>query len=600
MPAASFPGVPGLRAPTIFAVIAVALIVFAVGSGSAAASAADPTTSTVLTVSPTSVGPGDTVTSTATVTGIGGNPTGTVSFDSTNGAAGVAPLTAVPGSPTTSQATLATTSFPAGSFLITAQYRSDNTGLYFNSHSAQMPLSVSSTVFHNTTVILTSSPPVIVTGQPAILTAVVSRDDGTLPKPIGEVTFNDNGVLLNTVPLDGNGTASLTVSDFIGGAHSVVALYSGNATDRSSSSAPLTFQLAFPPTAVQTTTTVSAAPNHIVAGQSVVVSAHVIQTGHTTSPPAGESVLFYANGVLLGDAPLDASGNASRTVSGWLTNTYALTASYVGDLNNLPSTSDALPLAVIASAAPLTVTAPSATIAYGGAVPALTPAYAGFIGGDTAASLTTQATCATTATSLSSPGSYPVTCSGASSPLYAITYVNGSITVLAPTTASCTATKRGDHNGDDDDERGHRTSQCESLLANPSPDAKASVRAGQTMTILYSDDTPIGTGALAPTALLSNGQLLRVTVTPTSGQRPNYVNERHGSTSTRYQALLTFSLPATLAAGKYTITVTVHDTDGDTDQWVWAVTVGKQGDDKKNDDDDRGGNDRNKSSHGER
>ena len=78
----------------------------------------------------------------------------------------------------------------------------------------------------------------------------------------------------------------------------------------------------------------------------------------------------------------------------------------------------------------LTVTGPSPTMHYGSPVPALIPAYQGFVNGDTASSLTTPATCTTTATSSSPPASYPVTCSGAVDPDYTITYTAGSVTVL--------------------------------------------------------------------------------------------------------------------------------------------------------------------------
>ena len=78
---------------------------------------------------------------------------------------------------------------------------------------------------------------------------------------------------------------------------------------------------------------------------------------------------------------------------------------------------------------PLTVTAGSAQITYGSAVPAITPSYSGFVNGDTAASLTTPATCTTTATSSSLAGSYPTTCSGAVDGNYRISYVSGTVTV---------------------------------------------------------------------------------------------------------------------------------------------------------------------------
>ena len=53
---------------------------------------------------------------------------------------------------------------------------------------------------------------------------------------------------------------------------------------------------------------------------------------------------------------------------------------------------------VTVSQAPLTVTAASGSVPYGSNPPAVTPIYAGFKGGDTASSLTTQPTCSTTAT----------------------------------------------------------------------------------------------------------------------------------------------------------------------------------------------------------
>jgi hypothetical protein len=101
------------------------------------------------------------------------------------------------------------------------------------------------------------------------------------------------------------------------------------------------------------------------------------------------------------------------------------------------------------------------------------------------------------------------------------------------------------------------------------------VSPGQKLSIVYLDDTPIAGGALAPTALLSTGQLLPVTVTPTSRQKKHYVDDNGGSMSDRYQSLLSFTLPSGLAPGRYSILVTVNDSDGHMDQWIWQIRVGK-------------------------
>ena len=77
--------------------------------------------------------------------------------------------------------------------------------------------------------------------------------------------------------------------------------------------------------------------------------------------------------------------------------------------------------------APLTITASSPSMTYGGTVPAITPSYSGLVNGDTAPA--TAPTCGTTATSGSPAGTYPTSCSGAADPNYSITYVAGTLTV---------------------------------------------------------------------------------------------------------------------------------------------------------------------------
>jgi hypothetical protein len=68
---------------------------------------------------------------------------------------------------------------------------------------------------------------------------------------------------------------------------------------------------------------------------------------------------------------------------------------------------------------------------YGGAVPALTASYSGFVNGDTAAALTRAPICGTTATSASpvvgSP--YATSCAGAADPNYTVSYAVGTLTV---------------------------------------------------------------------------------------------------------------------------------------------------------------------------
>lgn len=79
--------------------------------------------------------------------------------------------------------------------------------------------------------------------------------------------------------------------------------------------------------------------------------------------------------------------------------------------------------------APLTIAANDTNKVYGAVLPLLSATYTGFVNGDSPASLTTPVTLATTATAASPVGGYPITASGATSPNYDITLVNGTLTV---------------------------------------------------------------------------------------------------------------------------------------------------------------------------
>jgi alpha-tubulin suppressor-like RCC1 family protein len=84
------------------------------------------------------------------------------------------------------------------------------------------------------------------------------------------------------------------------------------------------------------------------------------------------------------------------------------------------------------SPAALTITPDNQTKVFGSLNPPLTASYSGFVNGDSAASLTTQPTLATMATTSSPVGSYPITAIGAADSDYTITYGSGILTVTLP------------------------------------------------------------------------------------------------------------------------------------------------------------------------
>jgi adhesin/invasin len=323
------------------------------------------------------------------------------------------------------------------------------------------------------------------------------------------------------------------------------------------------------------------------AGSFIVIAPTTLTyTGDTTATRGGTTTLKgllkdgFTGGVLAGQpitwtlgtgataqtctATTDATGLASCTV----TNTqlpsatpYPVAGSFGGSTYYLQSAATGN---LTVSTSPLTVTADNKSMTQGGTVPPLTYSVTGFVSGDTlgTSDVTGTAVCTTTATSLSAIGVYPITCTVGSfeSTNYTFRFVAGQISVL-PASMGCGTT-------------GH----CESLLADPSPAQGAQVTPGQTMTIAYMDDSPIGDGTKYKKPSVSlNGQLLPLTVTSTSGYPQNYVDTWGGSTSTAYESLLTFQVPAGLANGQYSFLVTIFDGDGDGDQWAWNVGVGMLG-----------------------
>src|SRR5262249_1616706 len=132
------------------------------------------------------------------------------------------------------------------------------------------------------------------------------------------------------------------------------------------------------------------------------------------TPPSVSTTATVASGV----------GTYAITVSGAASSNYTLT--YVNGT-------------LTVTAATLTITANGKSKVYGTGNPALTVSYAGFVNGDTVASLTTPASVSTTATAASGAGTYPITASGAvsSNSNYTISYIAGALTV---TKAALTAT----------------------------------------------------------------------------------------------------------------------------------------------------------------
>jgi gliding motility-associated-like protein len=110
------------------------------------------------------------------------------------------------------------------------------------------------------------------------------------------------------------------------------------------------------------------------------------------------------------------------TVNG-ITLTGTDAGNYVLTTNSLTSTNGVI------TAQPLTITADNKQMIQGTVVPVLTLTYSGFVNGENSSVLTAPASLSTLATNSSVAGNYPITVNGATAANYAITFVNGILTV---------------------------------------------------------------------------------------------------------------------------------------------------------------------------
>ncbi len=262
-----------------------------------------------------------------------------------------------------------------------------------------------------TTTAVTASPAVAPVGQTVSYTARVN--DGSGPAPTGTVTFTEgpatvcaNVALSATAPYKAVCSASYTST----GRESVTATYNGDAATLASSGSAVV-------DVVQGSQTIRfTAPTTFTYGASFSPSA-------TTSSSLAVSFSIDASSTAGSCSLAHTSGLVRFTGTG----TCVVDADQAGTANYLsaPTVSHAITV----TAAPLTVTASSATVRYGAAAPAVTPIYTGFVGGDSASSLTTAPACSSTATRSSPVGTRPTSCSGAVDANYAISYADGSVSI---------------------------------------------------------------------------------------------------------------------------------------------------------------------------
>ncbi|MCC7175782.1 MAG: Ig-like domain repeat protein [Bryobacterales bacterium] len=277
------------------------------------ASAADlPGTETALISSLNPSTYAQSVTFTATVSGAGGTPTGTVQFLDGVTALGTAGLS-------NGIAQLSTTFLAPGSHTITAVYSGD-AGFAGSSSPPLIQVVNPGTKAPTSTSLLSSRNPSN-QGAAVTLTATVFAIEGT---PTGTVTFRDGAATLGVSALT-NRRATFTTSALSPGSHALTAVYNGDGNYEGSFSPVLMQEVtaaAKTPTSVGITSSRNPAPSN----QPVTLTAVVTGAGGT---PTG-TVRFEDSGMLLGEAVLS-GGRGSVVVASFAVGTHHITARYGGD-----------------------------------------------------------------------------------------------------------------------------------------------------------------------------------------------------------------------------------------------------------------------------
>jgi hypothetical protein len=281
------------------------------------------TTTTNLVAAPSPATAGETVTLTATIAPAPtGAPLGTVNFF--NGETLLGMGTVNP----SGVATFSTSALPTGTDSLSAVYSGNTTSA--TSTSAASMETVSPATLAVTTTALVAAPAPAIAGQPVMLTATIA------PTPtgasLGSVSFYNGVTLLGMGTVSVSGVAAFTTSSLPVGSDTLKAVYSGNTTSATSTSAALMETVALK----VTTTTLVLSPTPPTDGQMESFTATVAPA------PTGASlgtVGFLNGATLLGMGTVNSSGVATFTGSGLPAGPVTITAVFSGNATSATSTS---------------------------------------------------------------------------------------------------------------------------------------------------------------------------------------------------------------------------------------------------------------------
>jgi large repetitive protein len=291
-------------------------------------------TTTLVSSTPSPSIAGKSVTLTATVSGLGGIPTGQVNFTQNGVSVGSANLDA------NGHAVFTTSSLPVGSDPIVASYVGDTNDKTSNSTSLTQVVTIAQTSL----ALSASANNPVLAGVPLTLSITLT---GQGAQPTGPVTVTDNGSLLGTVTISSATPVTLPTNSLSVGTHSITASFAGD-TNNTSSTASISVVV----NQVPTTTTLTSSQNPGVLNQPIVFTANVMNASNS-GLTAGGSISFQDNGTpLAASVPLNGSGSASLTLSTLsLGSSHSIVAIYSGDANHIASQSTAIKQQILQAAA---------------------------------------------------------------------------------------------------------------------------------------------------------------------------------------------------------------------------------------------------------
>jgi large repetitive protein len=263
-------------------------------------------------INPSLVGQSTNLTATITSNPVFGAVTGTIQFFDGGTSLGTVNVSG-------SSATLPVSFSTAGNHTLTAVYTSTNPDL---TNATSGPYIQH--VLNVATLFLTSSVNPSTPGQSTTLTATLTTLTTT---PGGTIKFYDGTTLIGTVTLPAN---SISVSFSTPGNHILTAVYSGDSSTETITSPPLTQVVLY-----VTTATLTSSVNPVDVNANTTLTATV----HSTSGTPTGIVTFKSNGVTIGTGNLS-GGVATLVTSFKLPGTYTLVATYGGDPNNQPATTN--------------------------------------------------------------------------------------------------------------------------------------------------------------------------------------------------------------------------------------------------------------------